>query len=59
MGMMFVVSFVIWIPLVWLVSVVHNTMVALWGTIVVDVLILCAGSVVRWYGGFWKRIKMI
>ena len=59
MGMMFVVSFVIWIPLVWLVSVFHNTMVALWGTIVVDVVILCAGSMVRWYGGFWKRIKMI
>ena len=59
MGMMFVVSFVIWIPLVWLVSVFHNTMAALWGTIVVDVVILCAGSMVRWYGGFWKRIKMI
>ena len=59
MGMMFVVSFVIWIPLVWLVSVFHNTMVALWGTIVVDVVILCAGSMIRWYGGFWKRIKMI
>ena len=59
MGMMFVVSFVIWIPLVWLVSVFHNTMVALWGTIVVDVVVLCAGSMVRWYGGSWKRIKMI
>ena len=59
MGMMFVVSFVIWIPLVWLVSVFHNTMSLLWGTIVVDVVILCAGSMVRWYGGFWKRIKMI
>lgn len=59
MWMMLVVSFAIWIPLVWLVSVVHNTMIALWGTIVVDVLILCAGSMVRWYGGFWKRIKMI
>ena len=59
MGMMFVVSFLIWIPLVCLVSVFHNTMAALWGTIVVDVVILCAGSMVRWYGGFWKRIKMI
>ena len=59
MGMMFVVSFLIWIPLVWLVSVFHNTMTLLWGTIVVDVVILCAGSMVRWYGGFWKRIKMI
>lgn len=59
MGMMFVVSFLIWIPLVWIVSVFLNTMALLWGTIVVDVVILCAGSMIRWYGGFWKRIKMI
>ena len=59
MGMMFVVSFLVWIPLVWIVSVFRNTMALLWGTIVVDVVILCAGSMVRWYGGFWKRIKMI
>ena len=59
MWMMLVVSFVIWIPLVWLVSVFRNTMAMLWGTIVVDVVIFFAGSMLRWYGGFWKRIKMI
>ena len=59
MWMMLIVSFAVWIPLVWAVALFHNTMVALWGTIVVDVVILCAGSVIRWYGGFWNRIKMI
>ena len=59
MWWMMFVSFGIWLPLVWAVAVWHNTMVALWGTVVLDVVILCVGTMIRWFGGFWKGIKVV
>jgi hypothetical protein len=34
-------------------------MTALWGTMVVYVIVICAGTLVRWYNGGWKRIKLV
>ena len=52
-------AFGLWLPLVWLVAKWHNTMTALWGTMVVYVVVICAGTLVRWYNGGWKRIKLV
>ena len=52
-------SFGLWLPLVWAVAKWHNTMTALWGTMVVYVVVICAGTLVRWYNGGWKRIKLV
>ena len=59
MWWMLLVAFVIWLPLVWLVHAVHNTMTALWGTMIFFVVVLCIGSLVRWCGGAWRKIRMI
>ena len=52
-------AFGLWLPLVWVVAKLHNTMTALWGTMVVYVVVICAGTLVRWYNGGWKRIKLV
>ena len=52
-------AFAVWIPLVWIVSRVHNTMPALWMTTVAYVVVICCGSVVRWRCGKWRRIRIV
>ena len=52
-------AFGLWLPLVWAVAKLHNTMTALWGTMVVYVVVICAGTLLRWYNGGWKRIKLV
>ena len=52
-------AFGLWLPLVWAVAKWHNTMTALWGTMVVYVVVICAGTLLRWYNGGWKRIKLV
>ena len=52
-------AFGLWLPLVWVVAKWHNTMTALWGTMVVYVVVICAGTLARWYNGGWKRIKLV
>ena len=59
MGWLLFVSFAIWLPVAWGVSRVHNTMPALWGTMVLDVVVICIGSVIRWRHGTWRRIRMV
>ena len=59
MWWMLVAAFVVWMPLVWIVSVVHNTMPALWGTMIGYVVLICVGSLVRWYGGKWRKVKLV
>ena len=59
MTWMLVCAFAVWLPLVFLVRHVHNTMPALWATMVVYVIIICAGSLVRWHRGRWKGIKLV
>ena len=56
---MLVSAFVLWLPLVFVVRRFHNTMPALWSTMVVYVVIICAGSLVRWRRGKWKGIQLV
>ena len=56
---MLVCSFVLWLPLVFLVRRFHNTMPALWSTMIVYVIIIGTGSLLRWRGGRWRKIKLV
>lgn len=59
MGWMLFNAFAIWLPLVFAVRAVHNTMPALWGTMIVYVVVISAGSLVRWRCGRWTRIRLV
>ena len=59
MWWMVVAAFGLWLPLVWVVAELHNTMTALWGTMVVYVVAICAGTAIRWLKGRWKEIKLV
>ena len=59
MWWMVVVAFGLWLPMVWAVAALHNTMTALWGTMVVYVVVICAGTLVRWRNGKWRRIRLV
>ena len=52
-------SFALWLPLVFLVRRFHNTMPALWSTMIVYVVVICCGSLVRWHRGKWKGIRLV
>lgn len=52
-------SFGVWMPLVWLVSRTSFTMPHLWMTTVVYVLVIFAGSFIRWRRGAWRKIKLV
>ena len=56
---MTVASFGLWMPLVFAVRNFHNTMPALWGTMILYVVVICIGSVWRWRQGGWKKIKIV
>ncbi len=53
MTWMLVTAFLFWLPLVFAVRHWHNTMPALWGTMVVYVVVICIGSFIRWRRGSW------
>jgi len=59
MAWMLLCAFVVWLPVVFLVRAHHNTMPALWSTMVLFVVIICVGSLVRWHRGKWRRIKLV
>lgn len=59
MWWMIVVAFGIWLPLVWIVKIFHNTMPALWSTMIVYVIVICAGEIIRWRRGKWQAIKLV
>ena len=59
MGWMLFCGFILWLPLVFLIRHVHNTMPALWSTMVVYVLVICIGSFVRWHRGAWRKIRVV
>ena len=59
MGWMFFCAFGLWMPMVFVVRSVHNTMPALWSTMVGYVLVICVGSLVRWHCGRWKSIRLV
>ena len=58
MWWMLVVAFVIWLPIVFVVRRFHNTMPALWSTMVVYVVVIFVGSLVRWRHGRWKLVEL-
>ena len=58
MWWMLVVAFLFWLPLVFVVRSFSNTMPALWSTMVVYVLVLCAGAFVRWRRMGRKMVKL-
>ena len=58
MWWMLVVAFVIWLPIVFVVRRFHNTMPALWATMIVYVAVILVGSWVRWRRGRWKMVKL-
>lgn len=58
MGWLLLNAFILWLPLVFLVRHYHNTMPALWGTMISYVFIMCLGSFARWYRGSWRNIKL-
>ncbi len=59
MILMLAVAFGIWMPLVWIVSRLHNTMPALWATMIIYVAIMFLGSLLRWHRGRWTTIKLV
>lgn len=56
---MLIAAFLIWLPLVFVVSRVHNTIPALWATMIVYVVVICIGSLVRWRRGKWKTYDLM
>ena len=56
---MVVAAFFIWLPMVWAVKIWHNTMSALWSTMVAYVIIICAGEIIRWKQGKWEKIHLV
>ncbi len=52
-------SFLLWLPVVFVVRQVHNTMPALWATNIGYVVIVGAGSIIRWKRGNWRARRMI
>ena len=59
MGWMLFNAFALWLPLVFAVRAVHNTMPALWGTMIVYVVVISIGSLIRWRRGAWRRVKLL
>ena len=52
-------AFALWLPGVFVVRHVHNTMPALWATMIAYVVVLCAGTFIRWRCGAWRKIKLV
>ena len=59
MGWMLFNAFCLWLPLVFAVRAVHDTMPALWGTMIVYVVVISIGSFVRWRRGKWRKIRLV
>ncbi|MGN0833858.1 MAG: MATE family efflux transporter [Kiritimatiellia bacterium] len=59
MWWMLVCAFLFWMPVVFAVRRFHNTMPALWATMVLYVVVICIGSLVRWYRGKWTEIALV
>lgn len=49
----------LWLPSVFAVKTLYGTMPAVWSTMVGYVLVICVGSVVRWHGGSWRKIRLL
>lgn len=56
---MFFCAFLLWIPLVFFVYFNYRTMPMMWATQIFYILIISVGTSIRWYNGYWKKIKML
>ena len=56
---MLIAAFAFWLPGVFAVRHFHNTMPALWLTIIGYVVVICIGSFARWKGGAWRKLKIV
>ena len=52
-------AFALWLPGVFAVRSLHNTMPALWATMIAYVVVLCVGTFLRWRHGAWKEIRVV
>ena len=52
-------AFVLWLPGVFAVRSLRNTMPALWATMITYVVVLCVGTFLRWRHGAWKGIRIV
>ena len=55
---MLIAAFLIWLPLVFLTAHIHNTMPALWSTMIIYVVIISIGSFIRWHRGKWQSYNL-
>ncbi len=56
---MLIVAFGVWLPVVYVVTQVHNTMPMLWATNILYIVVMLLGSAIRWHRGNWSRIKLV
>ena len=56
---MLIAAFVIWLPLVFVVAQLRNTMPALWATMIAYVVVISVGSYLRWRRGKWKSYDLM
>lgn len=59
MWWMVFVAFGLWLPAVLAVAAFSCSMPALWATMVLYVVVICAGSAVRWRRGRWRSIRLV
>ena len=59
MWWMLICAFLVWLPVVFAVRRFHNTMPALWATMVLYVVVICIGSLARWRRGRWTEIAVV
>ena len=59
MWWMVVAAFGLWLPHVGAVAAWHSTTPALWGTMIVYVVVICCGTLLRWKSGRWQRIRLV
>ena len=55
---MFLCAFVLWLPMVFAVRRIDNSMPVLWATMIVYVVVTCIGSFWRWGRGHWREIDI-
>ena len=59
MTWMLIASFAFWLPLVFAVRHFDKRMAPLWMTMVAFVVVICAGTAIRWISGAWQKHKLI
>jgi len=56
---MLVTSFLFWLPMVAVALFATRSIVVLWSTMIVYVIVICVGSWWRWQRGKWRQIDLV